>query len=117
MAYIFLDESGDLGFKPTSSNWFIFTIVLTNDHRRLEKCVKKTHRALSKKYKKVSELHAYHTQSAVKKKLLSDMAKLDDLKILCIVLNKKKVYIDLQNQNILDYFANCNTYSFVLKCL
>ncbi|GBE16992.1 hypothetical protein BMS3Abin15_00824 [bacterium BMS3Abin15] len=31
MAYIFLDESGDLGFKPTSSKWFVFTTPL-NKH-------------------------------------------------------------------------------------
>ncbi|MBU4299487.1 DUF3800 domain-containing protein [Patescibacteria group bacterium] len=28
MAYIFLDESGDLGFKKSSSKWFLFTIYL-----------------------------------------------------------------------------------------
>lgn len=108
MAHIFLDESGDLGFKSTSSKWFIFTIVLTNDHRKLEKCVKRTHRSLAKKYKRVTELHAYHAQPSVRKKLLSDMAQLDDLKILCVILNKKKVYVDLQNQKnyLYNYTAN-----------
>ncbi len=108
MAYIFLDESGDLGFKATSSKWFIFTIVLTNDHRKIEKCIKRTHRNLTKKYKKVSELHAYHTQPNIKVKLLTDLAQIDDLKILCIVLNKKKVYVDLQNQknHLYNYTAN-----------
>jgi len=108
MAYIFLDESGDLGFKKNSSNWFIFTLVLTNDHRKIEKCVKKIHKNLSKKYKKVSELHAYHTQSAIKIKLLTNIAEIKDIKILCIILNKKKVYIDLQNQKnyLYNYTAN-----------
>lgn len=108
MAYIFLDESGDLGFKSTSSNWFLFTIVLTNDHRKIEKCVRNAHQRLARKYKKVGELHAYHAQPAVRKKLLSDLAQIEDLKILCIVLNKKKVYVDLQNQKnyLYNYTAN-----------
>ncbi len=61
MAKIFLDESGDLGFKPLSSDWFLFTLVLTNDHRKIEKCIKSVHKSLSKKYKNVRELHAYHS--------------------------------------------------------
>ena len=68
MAYIFFDESGNLGFKSTSSNWFIFTIVLTNNHRKIEKAVKKIRESLKKKYKNVNELHAYHSQPIVRKK-------------------------------------------------
>ncbi|MDO8529471.1 MAG: DUF3800 domain-containing protein [bacterium] len=108
MAYIFLDESGDLGFKSTSSKWFIFTIVLTNDHRKIEKVIKKIRKGLKKEYKKVSELHAYHSQPIVKKKMLKMLAELEDFKILCIILNKKKVYIDFQKQKnyLYNYTAN-----------
>jgi hypothetical protein len=108
MAYIFLDESGDLGFKPTSSKWFIFTIVLTNNHRKIEKAVKKIREGLKKKYKKVNELHAYHAQPIVREKMLKLLAANKDLKVLCVVLNKKKVYVDLQNQKnyLYNYTAN-----------
>ena len=51
MAYIFLDESGDLGFKPQSSKWFIFTIVLINDHKKIEKVIKNIRKGLKKKYR------------------------------------------------------------------
>ncbi|AKM77807.1 MAG: hypothetical protein UY31_C0034G0002 [Candidatus Wolfebacteria bacterium GW2011_GWE1_48_7] len=107
MAHIFLDESGDLGFKKGSSKWFIFTIVLTEDHRRIEKVIKKVHRGLSKKYKRVSELHAYHADEATRKKVLKLLAK-EDLKVLCIVLNKDKVYVDLRGQKnyLYNYTAN-----------
>ena len=98
MAYIFLDESGDLGFKPTSSRWFIFTIVLTNNHRKIEKVIKKTRKSLKKKYKKVGELHAYHSQPTTRKRMLKLLAENKDIKVLCIILNKNKVYVDLQNQ-------------------
>ncbi|MCX6789769.1 MAG: DUF3800 domain-containing protein [Candidatus Gribaldobacteria bacterium] len=108
MSYIFLDESGDLGFSEESSKWFILTIVFTNNHRCVEKCVKKIHHGLKKKYKKVSELHAYHCDATTKKRILRLLAQAQDLKILSVVLNKKKVYIDLQNQKnyLYNYTAN-----------
>ena len=108
MAYIFLDESGDLGFNNRSSRWFILTIVFANNHRKIEKCVKKVHRGLRKKYKRVSELHAYHSDSVTKKRILKLLASTEDLKILCIILNKKKVYTDLRNQKayLYNYTAN-----------
>lgn len=90
MSYIFLDESGDLGFGEKSSKWFILTIVFTNNHRCVEKCVKRIHRGLKKKYKKVSELHAYHCDAITKKRVLKLLAQAQDLKILSVVLNKKK---------------------------
>ncbi len=37
MTYIFLDESGDLGFSKKSSKWFLFTLVVVDDPRKLEK--------------------------------------------------------------------------------
>jgi hypothetical protein len=49
MAYIFLDESGDLGFRPTSSKWFLFTIVLTDDHKKIERVIKNIRKGLKKK--------------------------------------------------------------------
>lgn len=108
MAYIFLDESGDLGFKPRSSKWFIFTIVLTNNHRKIEKAIKKIRNGLKKKYKRVNELHAYHCQPIARKKMLKLLSENKDLKVLCVILNKKKVYVDLQNQKnyLYNYAAN-----------
>lgn len=108
MAYIFLDESGDLGFKETSSRWFLFTVAITNNRRPLEKVINRVRKGLLKKHKNVSELHAYHANEATRRKVLGELAKIDDLKIFCTVLNKKKVYIDLQNQKnyLYNYTAN-----------
>lgn len=107
MAYIFLDESGDLGFKPKSSKWFIFTIALINDHKKIEKVVKNIRKGLKKKYK-LRELHAYHSDATTKHRMLKKLSNLEDLKILCIILNKNRVYIDLQNQKnyLYNYTAN-----------
>ncbi len=108
MSYIYLDESGDLGFGERSSRWFILTIVFTGNHRKIEKCAKKVHQGLKKKYKKISELHAYHADEITRKRVLKLLSETDDLKILSIVLNKKKVYTDLQNQKpyLYNYTAN-----------
>lgn len=108
MTYIFLDESGDLGFSKKSSRWFVLTIILTGNHRRLEKCVKIVHRGLRKKFRKVKELHAYKSAEITKKRLLRLLSETDDLKIFCIILNKKKVYVDLRNQKnyLYNYTAN-----------
>ena len=98
MAYIFLDESGDLGFSKRSSKWFLFTIAMIHDSRVLEKIIKKVWRGLKKKHKKLGELHAYHEKDITRSRVLKKLSKVDDLKVFCIILNKKKVHIDLQNQ-------------------
>ena len=108
MAYIFLDESGDLGFKKSSSKWFIFTIAIISEPRSLERVVKKIWRPLKKKHKKLGELHAYHADNITRIRMLQKLNELDDLKVLCVILNKKKVHVDLQNQKnyLYNYTAN-----------
>jgi len=108
MIYIFLDESGDLGFSQKSSRWFVLTVVLSENYREIEKNVKRIHRGLKKKYKKVKELHAYHADVVTKKRMLKLLSATQGLQILCIILNKEKVYIDLQNQKnyLYNYTAN-----------
>ncbi len=103
MAYIFLDESGDLGFKERSSKWFLFTIVLINDHKRIEKVIKNIRKGLKKKYK-IRELHAYHADKITRIRMLKKLSEIKEIKILSIILNKQKVYIDLQKQK--DYLYN-----------
>lgn len=98
MAYIFLDESGDLGFKKSSSKWFIFTIAMVDSPRSLERAVKKVWRPLKKKHKRLGELHASHEKDITKKRMLKYLNEIAELKVLCAILNKKKVYVDLQNQ-------------------
>lgn len=96
--YIFLDESGDLGFSTRSSKWFLFTLVVVDDPRKLERIIKKVRLTLKKKYKhKMSELHAYNADSITRNRVLSQLAQ-EDIAIVTTVLNKSKVYIDLHNQ-------------------
>ncbi len=108
MAIIFLDESGDLGFKKTSSRWFLFTIALVSRPRTLERVIKKVWKPLKKKHKKLGELHASQEKDITRKRVLKMLSEVSDLKVLCVILNKQKVYIDLQNQKnyLYNYTAN-----------
>jgi hypothetical protein len=108
MAYLFIDESGDLGFSKGSSKWFSFTIILTKNKRPLEKVIKKARKSLKKNHKRVNELHAYHADEVTRKRVLKSLSELEDLQVLSIILNKEKVYVDLQNQKnyLYNYVAN-----------
>lgn len=100
MAYIFMDESGDLGFdfnKKGTTSYFLITFLFSTNKRSIEKCVRKVHLSLRKKYKKVGELHAYKDEPVTKRRLLALLAE-KDCAIMTILLNKKKVYTQLQNE-------------------
>lgn len=98
MAFIYLDESGDLGFNKKSSKWFIFTIAIVSTPRSLEHVIKKIWRPLKEKHKRLGELHAYYANDITRRRMLKQLNEIDDLKILCVILNKQKVYADLKNK-------------------
>lgn len=99
MAFIFLDESGDLGFKnKKSSKYFIITCLFSENKRQIEKIVKKTHSELNKKLKKKTGiLHSSKEKSVTRKRLLRRLVKTNCL-IMTIYLNKEKVYTKLHNE-------------------
>ena len=110
MSYIFMDESGDLGFnfdKRGTTSYFLITFLFSRSKRPIEKCVKKVHLGLRKKYKKIGVLHAYIEEPVTKRRLLSLLAE-KDCKIMTILLNKKKVYTKLQDEKpvLYNYVTN-----------
>ena len=111
MAYIFLDESGDLGFdfkKKGTSKVFIITCLFIENKRPLEKIVRKTHSDLQKKYKrKFGVLHAVKEKPITRQRLLKRLAEID-CSIITIYLNKLKVYTKLQDEKqvLYNYVAN-----------
>jgi len=104
MAYILLDVSGDLGFSFTkgSSRFFTITVIFIESKRQLERIARKVHNTLGKKYKKVGVLHAYREMPITRQRLLKQLGLLD-CSILVIVLNKSKVYSNLQDEKIVLY--------------
>lgn len=110
MSYIFVDESGNLGFdfsKRGTTKHFLITFLFTKNKKAIEKCVKKVHSGLRKKYKRIGVLHAYREESVTKRRLLSLLVE-KDCKIMTILLNKKKVYTKLQDEKpvLYNYVTN-----------
>ena len=107
MLYLYLDESGDLGFdfvnkKP--SKYFVVSILVVKGHeanRRLINGVKKTlRRKLNPKNKRkriVSELKGTKTTIEVKEYFYRQVRDLD-LAVYAIILNKRRVYSSLIKQ-------------------
>src|SRR3972149_1815336 len=112
MAYIFLDESGDLGFnckKRGTSNFFVITLLFIEGSKGpIEKIIKKTHSQLAKKFKRrIGVLHAVYEKPVTRQRILKGIAKKDCL-VMRLYLNKKKVFTNLQDEKqvLYNYVTN-----------
>ena len=111
MPFIFLDESGDLGFDPKKKNskFFVITVISCNNKRPIEKVVRKIHAQLRKKVKRLSGgiLHSYKEKPRTRTHLLK-MLTGKDFSIMTIYLNKAKVYTKLKEQKhvLYNYVTN-----------
>lgn len=116
MWYLYLDESGDLGFnfankKP--SNFFTVTILVVKgveSNRALIKAVKKTIDRKLNPFKKrhgiVSELKGYGTLIEVKKYFYKQLLKVP-FEIFCVTLNKRQLVgkENLEKHRIYNYIS------------
>lgn len=113
MAYIFLDESGDLGFdfkKRKTSKFFVITFLFAKDKRVVERMVKKVFKGFSKLEVKNHHgvLHAYKEAPRTRQKLLNMVRGNNTSNVIVIYLNKKKVYSKLQDEKqvLYNYVTN-----------
>lgn len=94
--FVYIDESGDMGFRDSSSKYFVITVLKTKDEKGVRRCIKKIRqRKLKKKLKQVPELKANNSTPYIRKKLLKDLKRLD-IDIYCLILPKEKVYKKLR---------------------
>ncbi len=112
MAYIFLDESGDLGFnfeKKKTSQFFVITCLFVSQKGPVEKIIKKTFQSFTNKESKhhPGALHCFREKPKTRHKVLS-LLNLKDVSIISIYLNKKKVYSKLQDEKhvLYNYVTN-----------
>ncbi|MFH1402339.1 MAG: DUF3800 domain-containing protein [Patescibacteria group bacterium] len=111
MSYIFLDESGDLGFnfeRKKTSKFFVITFLFVDDKKPIEKVVKKVHSTLKRKFKKkVGVLHATKEKPVTRQRLLK-LLREKDCHLMTIYLNKNKVYTKLKNEKqvLYNYVTN-----------
>lgn len=112
MAYIFLDESGDLGFdftKGKTSKYFVITFLYVRQKGPVEKIVKKTYQSLSMMEIQgfPGILHCSKERPKTRVRLLRLLCE-KDASIITICLNKKKVYTQLQDEKqvLYNYVTN-----------
>ena len=110
MKYVFLDESGELGFKSASSKYFIITLLSCDegaiyDLKRIMKKVRA--KIIKKKMKKYPELKGNNSTDKIREEVLKRFAK-TQAEIFVIILEKSKVYEYLKNKKdkLYNYLSN-----------
>jgi len=109
MKYIFLDESGDLGFGGLS-RYFVITVLVCNakEEQELNRVIKKIRqKILKKKLKESTELKWNNSSDTIKQKVFDRVSKID-FEIFTIVLDKNKVYDYLKDKKHKLYNYLCN---------
>ena len=92
---MYIDESGDLGFKKGSSKFIIISALLVDDYRDLDRIIKNMRRnKFKKELSKMSELKAYKLYDYVKIYMLKKLNSVPNIKVFHIVLEKRKVFSD-----------------------
>ncbi len=92
MVYLYIDESGDLGFGKKGSKYFVITCVKINDDKtnisfkRIPKQVRQ--RKLKKKTKSQSELKFSNSSPLIRKQFLEKAAKLN-IEVYSLIINKE----------------------------
>lgn len=107
MGFIYLDESGDLGFdfcKTKTSKYFVITFLFSKDSKPIEKIIKKVYQSFSPRELKTHSgvLHCFKEKPATRIKLLS-MLNNKDISIVSVFLNKKNVFDKLKNKKHILY--------------
>jgi len=110
MAYIFMDESGDLGFdfsKRKSSKFFLISFLFVDTElkkKRIGKIIKKVFAKFTKKEVKFHHgvLHAYKETPKIRVQVLHHLSKMSVF-AMSICLNKRNVYTSLQDETHILY--------------
>jgi hypothetical protein len=107
IVYLYLDESGDLGFKPEkkgSSKKFVITVLACfsdQARRNIRKAIQRTIKSKinkGKKKKHIQELKGSKTDFKIKK-YFYEKIKGNGWEIFTLVLNKNRVHDDLKTKN------------------
>ena len=93
--YMYIDESGDLGFSEGSSKFIVISALVVDDYRELDKIIKNMRRnKFKKQLSKMNELKAYKLHEFIKFYMLGKLNLVSNVKIFHVILEKKKVFSD-----------------------
>ncbi|PKN01821.1 MAG: hypothetical protein CVU77_02460 [Elusimicrobia bacterium HGW-Elusimicrobia-1] len=101
--YIFLDESGDLGFdfsKAHTTSHLVITVLVARDKTGFERAVKRTLKnKVNRRRNSVNEIKGSDTAFEVKKYFYNTLLKYEtDFEIYAVILNKRRVYKYLSSE-------------------
>ncbi|GMO55112.1 MAG: hypothetical protein Ta2C_09440 [Candidatus Endomicrobiellum trichonymphae] len=107
MAYIFMDESGCLGFdftKAKTSRYFVITFLMAKNDNVINKVVSKIFKSIpkSKRQTHCGILHCNKEDNKTRIKLLTEL-KDKDVSVMSIILNKQKVRTKLKDKKAVLY--------------
>ncbi len=91
MSYIYIDESGDLGTKKSSSKYFVMAAIKVEDSKKLEKIIKKSRRDFKKKMLTSNEVKGGNLPYDLKIKILEKLKNIN-YEVFIIVFNKENRY-------------------------
>jgi len=98
--YIYLDESGDLGFEQGSTRYFTIAFVIVEDPIPFRRCVKQV--KIKHHIPKDVELKGYTARNVIKRDLLTRFLKIRGAEVHAITVMKKNVELKLRRDtNIL----------------
>lgn len=101
--YIYVDESGDLGFTKKSGSFFVVALVKINNPKQVEIWMRRIKsRKLSKKERKLNEAKAAIASEKLKEYFYNHFSDLD-FRINLIIINKTKIPSRIKREQGLIY--------------
>ncbi|MDD3754466.1 MAG: DUF3800 domain-containing protein [Methanobacterium sp.] len=76
MNFIYLDESGNLGFSEKSTQYFVVAALCCNEMKTVDMCIKRVRNGLTKKYKK-NEMKFSNSSDTTRRRVLKCIARRD----------------------------------------
>jgi hypothetical protein len=99
MKYVYIDESGDLGSKKSSSKYFVLAGIMVSKPKKLDNLIKNTYRK-HKNVRDMTEIKGTTAPENVKKDILTRLNNIDYQAFI--------VVFDKQNMYKIDYGYNVN---------
>ncbi|MCH8520137.1 MAG: DUF3800 domain-containing protein [Nanoarchaeota archaeon] len=90
--YMFIDESGNLGFSKESGRYFIISALIFKDLKQADRFIKNMRRnKFKKELKTATELKANNSSDKLRHYILQKINELDFVQIFHIILDKEEV--------------------------
>ena len=110
MKYIFLDESGELGFKSSSSKYFVITLLSCDEGElyALRRIMKKVRmKIIKKKMKRYPELKGNNSTDKIRVDVLTRFMETGS-EVFVVILEKSRVYEYLKSKKdkLYNYISN-----------